>query len=196
MLPDIHPGHHLYARENGGVHVHRIALVIEEHPIDPEPDLQLRSPGLEVDVAGAGRDGGLQQLAHQGDRRRVLPPSHHRAGAHVRLHHEPGLHERGAGLQVLPLPVEALDAPVYHPQVRPGGADVLAGEAAQLVELEDIGRIHHCADEGAPLHLHRQNLEAHCLAAGDQLDGNVIDIEIELRDCRHRVIAHRYTPQN
>lgn len=62
----------IFAGEDGGVQLHRIALMIEEHAVDAQADLELGGAGLEVAVAGSGHDGGLQKLVHQRHRGSVL----------------------------------------------------------------------------------------------------------------------------
>jgi hypothetical protein len=167
--------------------------VIEQHAVDAQPDLELRGAGFEVYIGGALQDGSFEELVDEGDGGRVLA-SGHGAGTGVRLDDQAGLLEADSGFEIIALPVEALDATVDDAQVGSGRLDVQSSQAAEFIKLQQIGWVHHRADEYAALDLHRKDLQPRGLAARDAVEGLVRDVEIEFSDRRNRVFSHRTPP--
>ena len=191
-FPDVHAGHDLDAGGDGQMQVHRIGLLIEEHAVHAEPHLQPVDAGLDVDVAGAGHDRGLDQFVHQGHRGRIFTEPGE-ARVLIGLHHQPRLDQRVGRFQFVLFAVEAVDAAVNHAQVGPRGPDVSARKATQFVQLEDVVGLDHRHHELVAHQLDGKHLQAHGFPARNQFERAVIHVEVKFRDHRHW-LGHLWHP--
>jgi hypothetical protein len=126
----------------------------------------------------------LDDLVHQRHRRRVVARPERAAVRHVGLHHQARLHQRGRRLQVVPLSIEPADAAVNHSQVGTRGPDLLAGEPAQLIQLQQVVRIHHRHHELIAHQMQGKHLQAHRLPPRHQAQRRIVHVQIQLRDHR------------
>jgi hypothetical protein len=78
-LGDVQVRHDLQAAGDGGGHARRGVHHLEQLAVDAEADLELLLAGLDVDVAGALLDGGLDDVVDVADDRETPPASRSRS---------------------------------------------------------------------------------------------------------------------
>ena len=147
-LGDVHVAHDLDAREHGGLLGARHDHGLLQHPVDAVTDPQPVLLRLQVNVAGLGADGAVQDRVGE---------AHHRRVVHVRVGH-PGGARRGRIAGVVAQRVQRVvrgaervellvESALQLPLRRHHRGHAFAGDQPQLVGRAEVQRVHHRGDQ-------------------------------------------------
>ena len=172
-LGDVDVGHDLEAADHAGLDAARRAHHLVQHAVDAEPDAQVVLGRLDVDVGRAVADGLGDEQVDELDDRRVLDElgDVREIGLVVGLVGR-GLHDR---VDFAVDAEEAFDRLVDLARGRDDGADLGAGEGADVVDREHVRRVGHRDDELAVLPTDRDRLVAAGERLGDERGDRAVD---------------------
>jgi hypothetical protein len=189
-LGDVDVGHDLEPGDHTGLDAAGRAHHLVQHAVDAEPDAQVGLVRLHVDVGGAIADGLVHQQVDELDDRGVFDDLGEAGEVGVVV----GLVGRGLHdlVDLAVDPEEPLDRLDDLARGGDDGADLGAGEGADVVDCEDVRRVGHRDDELAVLPSDRDGLVAARERLGDDggdgpVDGAVVQVdELEADLARER----------
>src|SRR5205823_11990395 len=172
-LGDVEVGHDLQAGDQPRLDVLRRPHHLVEHAVDAVADPDVDLGGLDVDVGGPVGNRLADQEVDELDDRRVLgdllDPGEVVLGLH--LAGGQGRNVLGAALHAVVL-VEGFE---NCPPRRDNGPDFSAGDRADVVDGDDVGRVGHGDDQAVLFPSDGHGLETAGQGVGDEADGARVD---------------------